>query len=89
MQLISHILALEYTGTRLRQLRADPIRRNHRFLPWGDYLLDDLNHLRIPILEYVVRSEIVSAVVHQIWTISGYHSSSWGEWVNMGKKVYS
>ena len=53
MQLISHILALEYTGSRLRQLRADPIRRNHRFLPWGDYLLDDLNHLRIPIPEYV------------------------------------
>ena len=31
MQLIPHVLALEYTTRRLRQLRADPIRRDYLF----------------------------------------------------------
>ena len=53
MQFIPHVLALEYIGRRLQQLRADPIRRDSRFFPYGDYLLDDLDVLNIPIPDYV------------------------------------
>ena len=67
MPSIPHVLALEYLGRRVQQLRADPIRRNSRFFPWGDHLLDDLNILEIPTPDYVHVSRDCKGVEYT-WT---------------------
>ncbi|EPS99517.1 hypothetical protein FOMPIDRAFT_1060756 [Fomitopsis schrenkii] len=53
MSVVSITLVLGYFGRRLHQLRIRPIRRDSRFYPVSDYLLDDLRALRISTPDFV------------------------------------
>lgn len=69
MSLLLVTFAIEYSGGRLDQLRIDPIRRDCCFYAAGDYLLDDLKALRIPLPNFVHVSRDCSRVKYT-WSAS-------------------
>ena len=69
MPLLPITLVIGYSGRRLRQLRTDSVRRDSHFDPAGDYLVDDLRALRIPIPSFVHISSDCEKIEYT-WSVS-------------------